>query len=274
MLDVQREGRVATLTLDHPPINLLDLELMLALDAAGRDVAEDPAVSVVVLRSAVPGWFVAHADVELILQLTPESAAPPTEGLGFFHAMADRFRTMPKLTVAVVEGIARGGGCELASSFDVRFASTDALLGQPEVALGILPGGSGTQRLPWLVGRARALELAIGCDDVDGATAERWGLVNRALAPAELAPFVERFVRRVASFPPEAVAEAKTAIVAATPDPRPGLRAEAEGFARLVGLPASRERMQAFMAAGGQTAELESDPVALQALVDRIGQQR
>ena len=271
MLDTQHEGRVATLTIDHPPINLLDLDLMLALDAAGTAVAADPEVSVVVLRSAVPGWFIAHADVELILRLTPETAGPPPEGLGFFHAMVDRFRTMPKLTVAVIDGIVRGGGCELASSFDVRFASTDAVLGQPEVALGILPGGSGTQRLPGLIGRARALEVVIGCDDVDAATAERWGWVNRAVPAAELGPFVDRFVQRVASFPPEAVAEAKAAVLAASPDPVPGLRAEAEGFARLVGLPAAAERMQAFMAAGGQTAAVEGDRVALQALVERLG---
>jgi enoyl-CoA hydratase/carnithine racemase len=271
MLDVQRQGRVATLTIDHPPINLLDLELMLALDAVGRDVADDPEISVVVLRSAVPGWFIAHADVELILGLTSETAGPPPEGLGFFHAMVDRFRTMPKLTVAVIDGIVRGGGCELMSSFDVRFASTDAVLGQPEVALGILPGGSGTQRLPWLIGRARALEVAIGCDDVDGATAERWGWVNRALPSDELAAFVDRFVKRVASFPPAAIAEAKAAIVAATPDPVPGLGAEAEGFARLVALPVARERMQAFMAAGGQTTELEGDRRSVQALLERLG---
>ena len=270
MLDVQRQGRVATLTIDHPPINLLDLELMLAFDAAGREVAADPDITVVVVRSAVPGWFVAHADVELILGLTPETAGPPADGLGFFHAMVDRVRTMPKLTVAVIAGIARGGGCELASSFDVRFASLDAVLGQPEVALGILPGGSGTQRLPWLVGRARALEVAIGCDDVDGATAERWGLVNRALPPDELDAFVERFVDRVASFPPEAVAEAKAAILAAMPDPTAGLRSEAEGFARLVGTDAARHRMQAFLAAGGQTAEVEGDRAALQTLLEQL----
>lgn len=271
MLDVQREGRVATLTIDHPPINLLDLELMLAFDAASQDVEVDSDISVVVLRSAVPGWLIAHADVELILGLTPESAGPPPEGLGFFHAMVDRFRTMPKLTVAVIDGIVRGGGCELASSCDVRFASTDAVLGQPEVALGILPGGSGTQRLPWLIGRARALEAVIGCEDVDGATAERWGWVNRALPASELGGFVDRFIQRVASFPPEAIAEAKAAVIAATPDPVPGLRAEAAGFARLVGLPVARERMQAFMAAGGQTPELEGDREALQALVQRLG---
>jgi enoyl-CoA hydratase/carnithine racemase len=271
MLDVQRQGRVARLTIDHPPINLLDLDLMLAFDAAGTEVAADPDVSVVVIRSAIPGWFIAHADVELILRLAAEPARPVPDGLGFFHTMVDRLRTMPKLTVAVIDGIARGGGCELASSCDIRFASTSAVLGQPEVALGILPGGSGTQRLPWLVGRARALEAAIGCDDVDGTTAERWGWVNRALPAADLDAFVDRFVARVASYPPEAVTATKASIVAATPDPKRGLRAEAERFAEVLHLPEATRRMQAFLDGGGQTAELEGDRVALQTLLDGLG---
>jgi enoyl-CoA hydratase/carnithine racemase len=270
MLDVQRQGRVATLTIDHPPINLLDVDLIRAFDTAGADVAADGDVSVVVIRSAVPGWFIAHADVELILRLSASPPGPSPEGLGFFHAMVDRFRTMPKLTIAVIDGIARGGGCELASSCDIRFASTSAVLGQPEVALGILPGGSGTQRLPWLIGRARALEVAVGCDDVDGVTAERWGWVNRALPAAELDAFVDRFVGRVASYPPAAVAAAKACIVSATPDPVPGLRAEFDRFAKVVRMQDACQRMQAFLDGGGQTAELEGDRVALQALLDSL----
>nr|MBA2281631.1 enoyl-CoA hydratase/isomerase family protein [Acidimicrobiia bacterium] len=196
MLRTERDGRVATLWLDHPPINLLDLDLMVAIDGATAELAADEAISVVVLRSAVPGWFIAHADVGLLLGLDPATAGPPPEGLGFFHVMVERLRTMPKLTIAVIEGVARGGGSELALACDVRIASTAAVLGQPEVALGILPGGGGTQRLARLLGRARALEAVLGCDDVDGATAERWGWVNRALPPAEVEPFVDRLARR------------------------------------------------------------------------------
>ncbi len=103
---------------------------------------------------------------------------------------------MPKATVAVVEGRGGGGGSELVSSFDMRFASRErAAFGQPEVPLGIIHGGSGTQRLPRLVGRARALEVILGGDDADAALAEQWGWVNRALPDDELWPFVDRLAR-------------------------------------------------------------------------------
>lgn len=272
MLRTDRDGRVATLWIDHPPINLLDLPLMLELDSATTALAADDGVGVVVLRSAVPGWFIAHADVGLILQLDPATSGPPPEGLGFFHVVVERLRTMPKLTVAVIEGIARGGGCEVALSCDVRVASTDAVLGQPEVALGILPGGSGTQRLTRLVGRARALEAILGCDDVDGATAERWGWVNRALPAAEVGPFVDRLAARVASYPAAAVAAAKSSVDAALPDPLPGLRAEAEAFAGTLADPEARRRMQAFLDGGGQTPAVEGDRASLQALLEAIQQ--
>lgn len=272
MIRIEREGRVATVWIDHPPINLLDLGLMLALDGATAELADDDGVGAVVLRSAIPGWFIAHADVELILRLDPATSGAPPEGLGFFHVMVERLRAMPKLTVAVVEGIARGGGCEVALSCDVRIASTDAVLGQPEVALGIIPGGSGTQRLARLVGRARALEAVLGCDDVDGATAERWGWVNRALPPAEVAPFVDRLTSRVASYPPGAVAAAKAAVDAAIPEVLPGLRAEADAFAGTLADTEARRLMQAFLDGGGQTAAVEGDRDALQALLEEIQQ--
>ncbi len=153
------------------------------------------------MESADPEFFIAHADVKLILALPADS--PPPTGPSPFHQMVDRFRTMPKATIAKLEGICRGGGSELALSMDMRFAALGrAVLGQPEVAVGILPGGSGTQRLPRLVGRARALEIALGAADFPADRAERYGWVNRALPPDELGPFVADLARRIASFPP------------------------------------------------------------------------
>jgi len=111
---------------------------------------------------------------------------------------------------------ARGGGSEFVLSLDMRFGALGrAVLAQPEVALGIIPGGSGTQRLPRLVGRGRALEIILGCDDVPADLAERYGYLNRALPTAELGPFVERLAFRIASFPAEAIALAKASVAAA-----------------------------------------------------------
>lgn len=115
----------ARVTIDHPPINLFDLPLMLELDRFGREVEADEAVRVVVADSANPDFLIAHADVSLILALPREERDTPNAELGFFHAMVDRFRTMPKATIAIVEGRVRGGGSEFVSSFDMRFASRE-----------------------------------------------------------------------------------------------------------------------------------------------------
>jgi len=167
---------------------------------------------------------------------------------------------MPKATIAVLEGIARGGGSELALSFDMRFAALGrAVLAQPEVGVGINPGGGGTQRLHRLVGRGRALEIVLGCDDIDAATAAEWGYVNRALPPDELRPFVDVLASRIASFPGPAIARAKAAVDAALPDPLPGMCVEDQLFRECLADPdaAADARMSAFLAAGGQTREVE-----------------
>jgi enoyl-CoA hydratase/carnithine racemase len=190
--------------------------------------------------------------------------AEPEPELGFFHAMVDRFRTMPVATIAVIEGIARGGGCELVSSFDLRVATRGrAVFGQPEALVGIIPGGSGTQRLPRLVGRPRALEIVLGGADLDAETADRWGLVNRALPPEQVWPFVDSLAARIASLPATVVAEAKASMAAAEPDPVPGLLTEWQRFTRCLADPDATARMERFLAAGGQTRDVEHQPITL-----------
>ena len=251
------ERGVVFATIDHPPINLFDGPLIVDLDRFGREVEADPDVRVVVIDSANPEFFIAHADLNLILQLPREAQPAPTE-LSVFQAMVDRFRTMPKVTIAVIEGRTRGGGSELVLAMDMRFAARGrALLAQPEVALGIIPGGGGTQRLPRLVGRARALEIVLGCEDIDADLAERWGYVNRALAEDELRPFVEALAFRIASFPTEAVAHAKAAVGAAETDVVPGLLDEAHRFAQTLAAEQTITRMERFLELGGQTREFE-----------------
>jgi len=262
-LRVRAADGVAYVTIDHPPINLFDLSLIQEMDRVGRALADDDTVRVVVLESANPDFFIAHADVGLIQQLPRDVTAPPTE-LGIFHVMVERFRTMPKVTIVKLEGRARGGGSELVLSCDMRFAALGrAVLAQPEVALGIIPGGSGTQRLPRLMGRGRALEAILGCDDFTAETAERYGWVNRALPPDELGPFVDRLARRIAGFPAEAIALAKRAVDAAELPIRDGLLAEAHAFNQALATTAAERRMRWFLASGGQTPEVERDLAAM-----------
>src|SRR5207244_6162054 len=269
-LRVRVDRGVAFVTIDHPPINRLGLALMRELDDIGREVEADDAVRVVLFDSADPEFFIAHADVSLIERL-PTNAPRPTT-LGFFHVMVERFRTMPKATIGKIEGRARGGGSEFLLSLDLRFGALGrAVLAQPEVALGIIPGGSGTQRLPRLVGRARALEVILGCEDVPAELAERWGYLNRALPPAELGPFVERLALRIASFPADAIALAKAAVIAAEPPTEQELLEEAACFNRTLGTSAARKRMARFLELGGQTRAVELD---LGRLVDRLAEER
>jgi enoyl-CoA hydratase/carnithine racemase len=246
---------VATCTVSNGDINLFDGALYGDMSRLAVQLQGDDDVRVVVMQSANPSFFIAHFDVSLILQFPPR---PPATELNDFQLMCERFRTMPKATIAVIEGRVGGGGSELALSFDMRFAALDrAVFNQPEVALGILPGGSGTVRLPRLVGRSRALEVVLGCDDIDAATAERWGWVNRTFPAAEVRPFVDRLARRISSFPAGAVAEAKAAVLRAETDVPRHLLDEAAAFGRLYPTPAAQTAMRRFMERGGQTVDGE-----------------
>jgi enoyl-CoA hydratase/carnithine racemase len=268
-LKIGQDRGVLFVTIDHPPINLFDLALMQEIDRLGREIEVDDAVRVVVFDSANPDFFIAHADVNLILQL-PRVAPPKADSLKFFHAMVDRFRTMPKVSVAKIEGRARGGGSEFVLSLDMRFGALGrAILGQPEVAVGIIPGGSGTQRLPRLMGRSRALEVVLGCDDFPADLAERYGYINRALPPDELGPFVEQLAYRIASFPPDAIALAKASVNCAELPTVQGLIEEAHYFDLSVATDAAQKRMRRFLELGGQTREVELEQ---RALFDRLAE--
>jgi enoyl-CoA hydratase/carnithine racemase len=253
------EGGIAEVVIDHPPINLFDMALMGEMARLSAELADDDDVRVIVFRSANPDFFIAHADVELIQQL-PRDVPPRSDELNFFHQMVDRFRTMPRVSIGVIEGRARGGGSEFLLGLDMRFAARGrAILSQPEVALGILPGGGGTQRLPRLIGRGRAAEVILGCGDVDAELAERWGWVNRALPSDELGPFVAALARRIAAFPAEAIALAKESLNRADSGLVEGLLDEAHAFNQTLATEPAQVRMRRFMEIGGQTPEGEKN---------------
>jgi len=257
---------VATVTFSHDPINLLDIEVLRELAPTLRELAIDDDVRAVVLRSANPEWFIAHFDVAEILEQPWDSPAPTD--ISGFHRMTEVLRTMPKPTIADIRGRVGGGGSEVALSCDMRFATPDAIFNQPEVALGIIPGGSGTVRLPRLVGRSRALEAILGCDDIDAATAERWGWINRMLPADEIGEFVDGLARRIASFPRDAVAAAKLCVIEAEQSVVEHLRSETAAFDALASQPEAQAAMRAFLSGGGQTAEGER---RLGALLGELG---
>ena len=268
-LKVRSDRGVLFVTFDNPPINLLDLPMMLELDRLGREIETDDGVKVVVFDSVNPDFFIAHVDVGVIFQL-PTEVPPKEETLGFFHAMVERFRTMPKVTIAKIEGRARGGGSEFVLSLDMRFGALGrAVLSQPEVAIGIIPGGGGTQRLPRVMGRARALEVVLGCEDFPADMAERYGYINRALPPDEIGPFVERMAYRIATFPAEAIALAKASVDSAELPTVQGLLEEAHYFNQSLATEGAQRRMKRCLELGGQTHEVELN---LPRLLDRLAE--
>jgi enoyl-CoA hydratase/carnithine racemase len=249
-VDIDDRG-VATMIVDHPPINLITIEVFFELGAVIEDLAGDESVRAVVIRSANPEWFLAHFDVEAIQQF-PRVQPVPTE-IGPYDQMCETLRTMPKPTIAVIAGRVGGGGSELALACDMRFATPDAIFNQPEVAVGILPGAGGTVRLPRLIGRSRALEVILGCDDIDAATAERWGWVNRVVPADKIDAVVDRLVGRIAGFAPHAVAAAKASVVRAELGIESDLLAETAAFNATLESDDTQARMQRFLDAGGQT---------------------
>ncbi len=258
LVSVKKEGRLAVETVSNPPINLITPQLYMELAGLSKELAGDPDVTVFVLKSANSDFFLAHFDVSTILRFPTDGDAEYSAELNEYHAMCERFRTMNKITIAQIEGRVGGGGSELSSGFDMRFGVRGKTkINQMEVPLGILPGGTGTQRLPRLIGRGRAIELILGGDDLDAETAERWGYLNRIFAPNEIGPFVDSLARRIASFPVEAVRLAKQAINAADLPLSEGLPTEAYLFQRLLRTESAQRNMKKFLEIGGQTRDGE-----------------
>jgi enoyl-CoA hydratase/carnithine racemase len=259
LIRVEIDSGVAFATIDAPPINLMGGELLGALTAFGSEVETDELVKVVVLRSADADFFVAHGDVETIAAFPQGPARERPSEPGFVHQTLDRFRTMPKVTIAQIEGFARGGGSELALACDMRFATLGkAVLGQPEIGLGILPGAGGTVRLARLVGRARASEIIFGGDDFSAEEAAAIGWVNRALPPEELGPYVEELAHRIASFPAAAIAQIKRVFAEVEAETSSQLTLEEHAFGVLMAGPEARPRMQQWLDRGFQTREGEA----------------
>jgi len=255
-VQLDHEGRIATLSLRAEPPGLLGGQLVSEISEAIETLAGDDRLSVLIVRSLTPGFFACHFDVGEILEF--DKSAESANRLKPYHVLCEQIRTMPIISIAVLEGRVGGGGAEIALSCDMRVAAKDsAVFCQPEVALGLIPGGSGTVRIPRLIGSARAMELILGCDDLDAETAAAWGLVNRTLAADRVWPFTQRLASRIASFPPHAVSLAKRAVLAADVGVTEQLLWEAGLFREALADPLAQQRMRQFLAARGQSVENE-----------------
>jgi enoyl-CoA hydratase len=226
-------------------MNALDLETLGALEDRLRELAEDAEVQVVVLTGAGDRAFVAGADIKYMSGL---SVLEAREWSGLGHACARLLETMPKPTIAAINGFALGGGCELALACDLRYAARSAKLGQPEINLGIVPGWGGTQRLARACGLGFAKELILTGRLVDAEEAERRGLVNAVYEDGELLRRVGETARLLASKSPLALAYAKQAVnLALQGSHEAGLDQEASLFAMLFSSEDQKEGMAAFV---------------------------
>jgi enoyl-CoA hydratase len=189
----ESHGAIARLTINRPEkLNALDRQTMLEIDRAVAAAGEDAAVGVLIVTGAGEKAFVAGADISELASQTPvEGAAYARRG----QEVLNRLERLGKPSIAAINGYALGGGLELAMACTLRLAAETAKLGQPEVALGIIPGYGGTQRLSRLVGAGRALEMLLSGDPIDAREAHRIGLVNRVVPPAELPAAAEALAR-------------------------------------------------------------------------------
>ena len=246
-ISTEQDGPVAIVTIDNPPMNALAAALLDELEAEVERLDADESTRAIVLRGGGERAFVAGADIKEFPALRESAAADggSARGIQRLGARMDAARTP---FVAAIQGFCLGGGLELAMCCDIRIAADTAQLGQPEIKLGLIPGGGGTQRLPRLVGLGRAMLLNLTGDFVDAATAERFGLVESVVPADELLDEAVRVARVIAARSPHAVAVLRE-LARTTRDLslEEGLRREAEGFRRCLQSEDGLEGVTAFI---------------------------
>ena len=246
-ISTERDGAVAIVTIDNPPMNALSSALLAELEAELDALDGDDEVRAIVIRGGGERAFVAGADITEFpaLREAETGEAGSARGLQKLGARMDASRTP---FVAAIHGFCLGGGLELAMCCDVRVASDDAQLGQPEIKLGLIPGGGGTQRLPRLVGHGRAMLLNLGGDFIPAAMAYDWGLVEKVVPREELVGAALAIAQTFAERSPHAIAVLRE--LARTTRDLPleeGLRREADGFMRCLRSDDGAEGVAAFV---------------------------
>jgi enoyl-CoA hydratase/carnithine racemase len=261
-LKVSKEGGVLFVDIAVPPMNLLGPELVRDLVSLIQQAEADNAVKVLVFRSADPDYFISHVDVTRIKEYREEAAKLVGEasiGLLFRYLSASRL-----VSIAQIEGRARGAGSEFVLACDMRFAAREsAIFGHPEVGTGVSPGAGGVQHLARLMGRARALEVMLSAQDYDAELAERYGWINRALPAKELGNFVRSLAHRIAKFPTAGAITVKDRVNAIALAPVGDFRRDSDIFGEGSRKPEAQRRFQAALSHGFQTRDAEMDLAGL-----------
>ncbi|MGW5491007.1 enoyl-CoA hydratase/isomerase family protein [Streptomyces olivaceoviridis] len=239
--------RLWRITFDSPPINLVSPEMIKELPRLVDQMEAASELRVAVFESANPDYFLNHYDTARVAETPKELGA---SGYPLLIDASTRLSRLPVVSIAKVRGRVRGVGSEMIQAMDMRFASERALFCQPETANGNLPGGGGLEHLPLLLGRARALEVALSSDDYPGELAERYGWVNRTVRDGELDVLVDTLARRIASFDKESIAAVKQRINRYALPSAEDMQSSYDLYMHSFGWPGSKRRLPAALAAG------------------------
>jgi enoyl-CoA hydratase/3-hydroxyacyl-CoA dehydrogenase len=241
-IKLERIDQVAIAWLDRPPANSISPEVVRTLRRLWDEVTASEHIRVLVITSANPMLFCAGADIKAF---TSMDEAAGRELLDEMHGLLRDMERSRVVTIAAVNAVAFGGGCELAMACDVRIAAESASFGQPEISLGIIPGFGGTQRLPRLIGEARALELNLTGEPISASVAHELGLANRVVPDHELLDTALAWAHKLADQAPLAIEQIKRVSAAGNLDK--GIEAEKKGFVGVFGSDDAREGIAAFL---------------------------
>lgn len=237
-------------TFDNPPLNLMGPKFVVEFGNIVTAIENDEHVRVVVFDSAVEGFFLNHSDFTVKMEELTGLPQGPT-GLEAWPDSLVRITRAPVVSIAKIRGRATGNGSELSLACDMTFASREkTLLSQWEVGVGMVAGGGPMARLPRLIGRARALEVLMGSDDIRADLAESYGYINRALPDADLDAFVDALATRISSFDKWAISNTKRLVNAASLPPDVEMAAGWDACMASVARPATQARIKAFMELG------------------------
>jgi len=255
-LKLRREGAVLLAEIAAPPMNLLGPPLVRDLVSLIQQAEADDTTRVLVFKSADPDYFISHVDVTRIgeyREATAKLTGEASLGLLFRYLRASRL-----VTIAQVEGRARGAGSEFVLACDMSFAAREsAIFCQLELAFGVIPGGGGVQHLTRLLGRARALEVMLSADDYDADLAERYGWINRALPARTLGEFVRSLALRIGAFPSAGHIALKNRVDAIALAPAEDFRRDSDAFGEGMRDPEAQGRIHAALEHGFQTRDGE-----------------
>jgi enoyl-CoA hydratase/carnithine racemase len=248
-------------TIDNPPMNLIGPELVRDLINLLDTLEHDANVNVVVFDSADKEFFIPHVDIAKVAEYTKEAARIPGSVSGSLGGLLRRLSEVRQVTIAKIEGIARGAGSEFALACDMRFASKErAVFGQIEAGFGAVPGAGAVQHLTRLLGRGRAMEVILSSNDYDADMAERYGWVNRSIPQGELGPFVNALAYRIAGFPATGLIANKRRINDISLAPLADVRNDAALFQQTIREPRAQARTKELLDGGMQTrGELERE---------------